>query len=298
MSRIGGWGTMAMAMALAASSCAHRQAAPQVSGADLGRLTPEQMGPIREARDHEQAVRQRLDRARLEQSRAQHALEAARADQADADADAKRASAASGAARDSQAPAAVARAQALGERARLHRAAADAHVEWATRLEEAWDAEVKTRQRELELAQARVDQSQLTALKQAGVPAAVKYDAGKFETRVHDASVAHEQARAMVAPAREQAENSRLAYEAARRQYQERTAAAGTAQDQGASASGTGTSAQPPPSNGAARGQGTGAQAPAPPATPPPTRDERPPPPPDAGAPASAPPATQQQGND
>src|SRR6266536_4484699 len=108
----------ALALALAAlAGCAtsHQggSASATVSDADLGRLSPQQMGPINQARQVAMTARDELARAQLRQQQVQNEEGQARADRTAADADAQRAAAEQKAANEGREPAALQRAQQL-----------------------------------------------------------------------------------------------------------------------------------------------------------------------------------------
>jgi len=177
-------------LALAAGlACMHGAAkkTSTVSEADVGRLGPEQQGPVNEARrkldvasDALSRTSLKLEQARNEQGTAKADLEAAKAAQKVADAMQK-------VANDSRAPDALEKASRLQERAKAHGQAAGLHVAYAGKLLEQREAEVQAAERQVEAARARVEWSRLQALEQAGNPAATKYDAGRFQTAVNDA---------------------------------------------------------------------------------------------------------------
>jgi len=183
--------TIVAVLALAAvAGCAGSSGAAggvQVADPDLGRLGPSQMAPVEEARHFVSSARDELARASLRLQDSQPEAELAKADQVAASADAERAEAEAKAANESRDPAQLERARQLREQARLHKLAADAHVDFAGHLNEANKASVDAANKQVELANARLEWAKLTALQQANIPAATKYDAGKFQGRVADA---------------------------------------------------------------------------------------------------------------
>jgi hypothetical protein len=199
--------------------CLHggAQGAATVSDADAGRLGPDQVGPVTRARQELDAARDALARtslglqqARNEEGIAKADLQAAEADQKVADSQRKVAS-------DSRAPDALEQARVLQERATAHRQEADLHLEYARNLVAERQAKAQAAERQVKVAQARVEWSKLQALEQAGNPAATKYDAGRFQTAVNDAQgeadAAANDARALEAQAsaaRRRWEDSRL----------------------------------------------------------------------------------------
>ncbi|HEX9291719.1 MAG TPA: hypothetical protein VF904_19550 [Anaeromyxobacteraceae bacterium] len=166
-----------------------RESAPaaQVSDADFGRLPQDQMAPVNEARQFLASARDEQGRAKLRLQEATHEADMAKADQQAAAADAQRAAAHAKVANDSREPAQLEQARQLQEQAQLHKSEADAHAQYAAKLAEARQAAVKAADDQVALGEARVDWSKLQAMQLANVPAAGKYDAGRFQTRVNDA---------------------------------------------------------------------------------------------------------------
>jgi len=256
---------------LALSSCALFQhgRGPRfkpVSDVDFGRLNTSQMGPVDAARGQLFAARDAQARTTLRFEEAKHEAQLAQAEGTAAQADAQRAQAEQEAAASSNAPDVKARAQEGAIQAELHGRAAQAHAAYAQKLLAARQAEVDAAGEMVKVREAELERAKLTALSQAGIPAAAKYDAATFDARVADAQRNYHQARARVDEAMHQAEQVQGAWVALNDQYQSRL--------QG----GTGTGAGAAP---AAVGQGT----PITPATAPPQPGEA------ARAPASAPPA-------
>lgn len=177
-------------LALAAIlGCMHggAQRGAAVSDADAGRLGPEQVGLVTRARQDVDVAQDALARTRLGLQEARNEEGLAKADLQAAEADQKVADAQRKVANDSRAPDALERARLLQEQATAHREVADLHLEYARRLVGEREAEVQAAERQLQVAQARVEWSKLQALEQAGNPAATKYDAGRFQTAVRDA---------------------------------------------------------------------------------------------------------------
>jgi hypothetical protein len=158
-----------------------------VSDADVGRLGPEQEGLVDHARQALDVARDALSRTNLRLQQAQNEQGIAKADQQAAEADQKVADAQQKVANDSRAPDALETARQLQEHAKARRQAADLHAEYASRLIAERKAEVQAAERQVDVAQARVEWSKLQALEQAGNPAATKYDPGRFQTAVNDA---------------------------------------------------------------------------------------------------------------
>jgi hypothetical protein len=158
-----------------------------ISDADAGRLGPAQEGLVQQARQGLDVARDALSRTTLRLQQAQNEQGLAKADQQAAEADQKVADAQQKVADDSRAPDALELARSLQQHAKAHRQAADLHAEYASKLIDERTAEVQAAERQVQLAQARVEWSKLQALEQAGNPAATKYDAGRFQTAVNDA---------------------------------------------------------------------------------------------------------------
>ncbi len=245
---------------LALTSCAlfQRNRGPEyqpVSDADFGRLRPSQMGPVDAARGQAFAARDAQARATLRLEEAKHEAELAQAEQTAAQADAQRAQAMQDAAASSNAPDVKASAQEATVDAELHRRAAQAHAAYAQRLMAARQAEVDAAARLVEVRDAELDRAKLTALSQAGIPAATKYQPSTFDARVADAQRDYQQAKARADGALQEADQVHNAWLALDDQYQQRL--------QGAAQTGTGAG-----SATAERG------APLPPATAPPQPGE------------------------
>jgi hypothetical protein len=194
---------LAIAAALAATTLACRstpkkaaeQPVPTVADSDLGRLAPNQMGPIQESRAA-------LDEARDAVARAQHRLQESRheegwanADKAAAEGDRLRAAAELATAKDAgdQRLAGIASERAAA--AALRAQAADARLDYSRKLVQAREADVRTAEARLRRAEWEVERAKLTALREAGVPAASKYDAAPIDQRVKEAVKAEEGAR-------------------------------------------------------------------------------------------------------
>ena len=209
---------VAIAAALAATTLACRTAPKNraareiqtVADADLGRLAPEQMGPI-------QASRAALDEARDAVARAQHRLrdsrheeEWANADKAAAEGDRLHAAAELSSAKDAGDQRMMGLASEHAATAALRAQAADARIEYARKLFQARDAELKTAEARVRRAEWEIERAKLMALREAKVPAASKYDAAPIERRVAEAVKAEDGARAR---AKDLATTSRTAYD-------------------------------------------------------------------------------------
>ena len=187
--------TAALVAALAATTspaapprAARRREPPPVrtvADADLGRLAPEQMAPL-------QAARAALDEARDATARARARLQDARheegwpnADRAQAEGDRLRAAAElSSAQRGGRRAQGRARDRAREDAAALRTQAAHARLDYARRLVQAREAEVATAEARVRRAEWEVERGKLAALRQAGVPAATKYDPAPLDRRV------------------------------------------------------------------------------------------------------------------
>lgn len=166
-----------------------------VSPADLGRLAPEQMGPVQTARADHDAARDAVARARLRLQDSRHEESFAHADRTDAEADRQRAEAELKAAQQSGDPSLLARANELAEAAALRQQAADARLDFARRLVAAREAEIAALDARVRRGEWAVERAKLTALEEAGIPAASKYDAAALERQVGEAARAEEGAR-------------------------------------------------------------------------------------------------------
>ena len=217
--------TMTSALLLGAlAGCGAHGAAqgPQVSDTDFGRLGPTQTASVDEAHHFVASAQDELGRAKLRAQEAHHELDLAKADQAEASAAAQRAEADKKAADQSRAPTDVERARQAQEQARLRKAAADARLDWANRLIQANEASIEAANRQVELASARVEWAKLQAMQQAGVPAATKYDAGKFQSRAASAQKGFDDALKHARELQGQASASQQRWQDAQRQLQAR----------------------------------------------------------------------------
>ncbi|HET6440199.1 MAG TPA: hypothetical protein VFG59_19200 [Anaeromyxobacter sp.] len=236
-----------------------------ISDTDYGRLAPSQLGPVDQARSRLFEANDSVARAKLELEKAQHEGELARADQTAARADTERARAEQDAAHSSNDPTAKARAQEDQADAELRTRSAQGHAAYAQRLVEARQAEVEAATQLVNVRQAELERAKLTALSQARIPAATKYDPAPFDAHVADAEQAYQQARASASEAGHAADQARNDWSTLDQQYQARI--------HGQAGEGT-AGATPPPGQ-----QGTGSAGA--PASPPPA----PPPPPPAAPP-------------
>lgn len=172
------------------------EAVATVTPADLGRLAPEQMTPVQTARSNLAATNDAVARARLRLQDSRHEEGYARADRTQADADAQRAQAELRGAQEAGDARLVARANDLLAAAALRAQAADARLDYARRLMAAREAEVQALEAGTRRAEWEVERSKLAALREAGIPAATKYDPGPIERRVAEAASAEAGTRA------------------------------------------------------------------------------------------------------
>ncbi len=220
-----------VALLVLAAACAGARgakestASEQISDQDLGRLDPSQTQPVERARQFRGSARDEQARASLRLQQAQHEIDVAKADQAAADADAKRAEVEQKTANESRDPADVERARQGQEQAQLHRSMADAHVEYAKKLVDARKASVDAAEKQVRLGDARLEWAKLQALRQAGVPAASKYDASKYQSQVNDAQKSFDDSMQKARDLDAQAAASQRRWEDLQRQLQARTGA-------------------------------------------------------------------------
>lgn len=188
----------ALALAVATGCAAGRGAGrfQGVSDADFGRLAPGQLQPVNSARASAAAAHDAVARAELRAQGARSEADYARADQTAVKADVERAAAAAKLAGQSRDPGDLARAQELQAAAELRKQAADAHLAYAEQLAKARKADVAAARAEEDRANAAVDRAKLTALEQAQIPAATRYDPARFDERLADATRAAQEARA------------------------------------------------------------------------------------------------------
>ena len=178
---------LAIAAALACSHGRAQRGASTVAEADAGRIGPEQGALVHQARQELAQATDAVSRATLALQQAQNEQGIAKADQQAAGADQKVADAQQKVANDSRAPEALEKARQLQEQAKAHKQAADSHAEYAAKLIDLRKAELQAAERQVKVAEARVEWAKLKSLEQAGNPAATKYDPGRFQTAVNDA---------------------------------------------------------------------------------------------------------------
>jgi hypothetical protein len=157
-----------------------------VSQADVGRLSPEQMGPVQSARSDLDAARDAVSRARLRLQDARHEEWYARADRAQAEADRQRGEVLQRTAQEEGDGRQAARARELVDAATLHAQAADARLEYARRLVAAREAGIQVYEARAAQAEWEVERAKLAALREAQIPAATKYDPAPLDRRASD----------------------------------------------------------------------------------------------------------------
>ncbi len=177
-------------------SGAREQPTPTVSDADLGRLSPDQMGPVQASRATLDEARDAVARARLRLQDSRHEQEWANAEKVAAESDRLRAAAELSAAKEAGDQRLSGLASERAEAAALRSQAAAARLDYAAKLAQARDAEVRTGEARVRRAEWEVERAKLIALRQAGLPAASKYDPAPIERRIAEAFKAEEGARA------------------------------------------------------------------------------------------------------
>ena len=197
--------TAVLAVALAATTAACRSAprtppppAPvaTVSDADLGRLAPEQMGPVQAGRAALGEARDAVARAQLRLQDSRHEEGWANAERAQAEGDRLRAAAELSAAREAGDARKASIATERADAAALRTQAADARLQYGRSLVAAREAEVNAAEARVRRAEWEVERSKLVALREAQVPAATKYDPAPLDRRIAEVARAEEAARA------------------------------------------------------------------------------------------------------
>ncbi len=181
----------AVAFAVSCGTAAHRPsepALPPVADADVGRLAPEQMGQIQSARADLAAAQDALARARLRLQDSRHEEQYAAADRTQAQADRQRGDADMRAAAEAGDERLRSRAAEELEQATLRAQAADARLDFARRLVAARDVDVQAAAARVRRGEWEVERAKLAALREAGIPAASKYDQVPYEKRVAEAA--------------------------------------------------------------------------------------------------------------
>ena len=192
---------------------------PEVSAADVGRLSQDDLGPINAAQRQLQAAEQARNHAVLQEDDAKGQLAMAKPaiDAADADI--------------SGAQVGLENAQKTGDQSKIQEAARQvdlattfrkerqARVDYLNHEVDLRASEVTAADRQIALARAQVERSKLVALEQAHNPAATKYDTGLFESAVDNARRAVDSAEQQVATARQSSSASFEGWQAVRRDY-------------------------------------------------------------------------------
>ncbi len=158
-----------------------------VSDADFARLGPDQTGPVTQARADATAARDALGRAKLRALDVKHEEQLAQADRSAAKADVERARAEMQMAQDTGDAGQLARARDALETAQLRQRAADAHLDFAQQQTAARQKAVDAAEKQVAAADARVNWAKLSALEEARIPAANKYDVAAMQKAVAQA---------------------------------------------------------------------------------------------------------------
>jgi hypothetical protein len=201
------------ALAIGCRSTPKKPAEPPirtVADADLGRLGPDEMGPVQTARASLDEARDAVARAQLRLQDSRHEEDWANAEKAAAEGDRLRAAAELATAREAGDQRRAGIASDRAEAAALRGQAAAARLDYARKLVAARDAEVKTAEARARRAEWEIERAKLAALREAGVPAATKYDAVPLDRRVAESLKAEEGARAR---ARDLGASARAAYD-------------------------------------------------------------------------------------
>jgi hypothetical protein len=181
-----------------------------VADADLGRLATEQMGPVQATRAALDEARDAVARAHRRLRDSRHEEEWANADKAAAESDRLRAVAELSSAKEAGDQRMSGLASEHAAAAALRGQAADARLDYARKLVQAREAELRTAEARVRRAEWEVERAKLTALREARLPAASKYDAAPIERRVAEAVKAEDGARAR---SRDLATTARTAYD-------------------------------------------------------------------------------------
>jgi len=198
-----------------------------VSDADLGRLPPDRLGPIVQARADASGSHDAVARSQLRLQQAQQELSYAKADATAAAADDQRAAAEINAAKQAGDQGMMGRAIELTEAAKLRHQAADAHQAYAQKLVQAAQADLEAAKAGEALAAARLERAKLTALQQAEIPAATKYDPAQLEAHVAQVQQAEAAARTKASQADNDALVARQAWQGLDQRWQARVQGVG-----------------------------------------------------------------------
>jgi hypothetical protein len=191
------WGAgCATTTAPTTSASAPPSAAPlsTVSDADFGRLAPDQIQPVVDARAEVDQARNELGRAKLEGVNDQHEGELARSDQAQSSADMSRAVVEGRIGQDSNDPGQKQQAADDSKAAQQDSDAANARLVFAKKLTISRAAQVTAAERKVDLAVEKVNVAKLQSLEDAAMPAAGKYDHAAAMERVMIAQRAYDSA--------------------------------------------------------------------------------------------------------
>jgi hypothetical protein len=110
----------------------------------------------------------------------------------------------------------------MAHAAELRKKAADAHLAYASALAAAADADVAAARARIATREAELERAKLTALTQAGIPAATKYEPAKFDGHVQQARAADDEARRRAEQAQRAAISARQQWKAFEERYEAR----------------------------------------------------------------------------
>ena len=215
-----GWWTVAAA-GLWLGACATTEptgiAGPMVSSADMGRLSPQQLHPVDEAQAQFFRAQQARNRAALQLQDAKNQVAVTEPRVQAADADIKAAEAHLDAAKQSGDPRSIGAAQHELDVARLEKQAREANIDYLNHEVSYRDAALTLSSRQVDLADARLQQSKLLALQQAHNPAANKYSSAAFQGLVENRQGAVQDAENGLSQARQAMNQSFDDWQGARR---------------------------------------------------------------------------------
>lgn len=201
---------LAALLALALSGCRTSSKFQPVSEQDVGRLVPGQMAPIEAARVDASRTRDEVALAKLRLSEAHEQSGFTKAEETAARAERQRADALTKAAQATGDPKQLGAAQAAMGNADLRQRAASAHAEFNAKLIAAREAEVRAKEARAAEMDARLESAKLTALQQAGNPAANKYDPVRFHKHLADVMDRSQKAQGELAEATSAAQRSEM----------------------------------------------------------------------------------------
>lgn len=191
-----------------------------VSDSDYGRLQAGQTQPVDAARAELSRARDELARAKLRQTEAQSEDQLAKSDLQAVDAAQTRANALAKDASASREPAKLEEARKAKEHADLRKRTAEAHMEYARKLQANRTAGVKAAEQRVAFESSRVEAAKLQALQQAQIPAAGKYDGPRIEAQVAQASKELEKAEGEVRKSEAEVTAAKQRWEELNRQLQ------------------------------------------------------------------------------